>query len=149
MQPAAIEEVLKRLMAPKAATAIRAARDLRWITEQDPASLYGIRKTVLREAMRTSEVRVHWNLIIVLGRLPLRRDDKALVVDWFFERLADDSGLVRTMALQALFDLSASDPRLRSRVEPFAQRFVEDGTPAMRARARRLLKIASLKITNR
>jgi hypothetical protein len=58
-----------------------------------------------------------------------------------FERLQDKSGLNRTMAMQALMDLSVGDKALRARVMPFVLEFVEEGTPAMRARARRLLGI--------
>ena len=73
------------------------------------------------------------------GTLPLRGRERAAVVDWLFERLGDDAGLVRTMALQALFDLSASDTQLRNRVLPFPERLMEMGTAAMRIRARNLL----------
>ncbi len=89
--------------------------------------------------MRTTEMRVLWNLILVVGRLPMRGKERAAVVDWLFKRLGDEGGLVRTMALQALFDLSEEDVALRRRVIPFAERFLEMGTPAMRSRARNLL----------
>jgi hypothetical protein len=46
------------------------------------------------------------------------------------------------MAMQALMDLSGGDRALRARVIPFVLEFVDEGTPAMRARARRLLGIA-------
>ena len=58
-----------------------------------------------------------------------------------FERLRDASGLNRTMAMQALMDLSEGDERLRARVLPIVRESLEGGTPAMRARARKLLGV--------
>jgi len=63
----------------------------------------------------------------------------ALAVELMFERLRDKSGLNRTMAMQALVDLSEDDAKLRARVMPIVREFLENGTPAMRARAKRLL----------
>jgi hypothetical protein len=119
----------------------RAARTLKKIAEADASALLSQRKAILEAALRASDVRVQWNLTIVLGRLPLRGRDKALAVDLIFDRLTDKSGLNRTMAMQALMDMSVADPGLRSRVLPFVQQALERGTPAMRARARKLLGI--------
>jgi hypothetical protein len=96
---------------------------------------------LLKEALRAVDVRVQWNLSIVLGRLPLKGADKSLAVELMFERLQDASGLNRTMALQALMDLSENDVALRTRVMPIAREFLEGGTPAMKARARKLLGV--------
>ena len=119
----------------------RAARTLKKIAERDRDALYAWRKALLREAFRAMDVRVQWNLSIVLGRSPLKGADKALAVELMFERLRDGSGLNRTMAMQALMDLSEGDVGLRARVVPFVRESLEGGTPAMRARARKLLGI--------
>jgi len=121
-------------------TVERAARTLKKISEANAAMLFRWRKALIEEAFRAEDVRVQWNLTIVLGRLPLKGQDKALVVDLMFERLQDTSGLNRTMAMQALMDLSEHDAKLRARVRPIVREFLDNGTPAMRARARRLLK---------
>jgi hypothetical protein len=117
----------------------RAARTLKKIAERDAGALYAWRKALLKEALRAGDVRVQWNLSIVLGRLPLKGADKALAVELMFERLGDRSGLNRTMAMQALMDLSEGDAGLRARVLPLVRESLEGGTPAMRARARKLL----------
>ena len=119
----------------------QAARTLKKIAEADRATLYPLRKQIFREALRAQDVRVQWNLSIVIGRLPLKGSDKAFAVDLMFERLSDASGLNRTLALQALMDLSEDDVALRARVLPLVRKALEDGTPAMQARARKLLKL--------
>jgi len=121
-------------------TVERAARTLKKISEANAAMLFRWRKTLIAKAFRAKDVRVQWNLTIVLGRLPLKGQDKALVVDLMFERLQDKSGLNRTVAMQALMDLSEQDANLRARVRPIVREFLDNGTPAMRARATKLLK---------
>jgi hypothetical protein len=132
--------LLRDLRGKDKVAAERAARGLKKIAEADRAALYGLRKQLLKEAFCAEDVRVQWNLTIVLGRLPLVGRDKAVVVDLMFERLGDASGLNRTLAMQELMDLSENDAALRARVLPIVREALETGTPAMRARAKRLLK---------
>jgi hypothetical protein len=133
-------ELVRALRNKDKAAVERAARTLKKISEADAAALYAWRNKLLAEALRATDVRVQWNLSIVLGRLPLKGADKALAVELMFERLRDKSGLNRTFALQALMDLSANDAALRARAMPIVREFMEYGTPAMKARARRLMK---------
>ena len=123
----------------------RAARTLKKIAEQDGEALFAWRKGLLQAAFQASDVRVQWNLTIVLGKLPLKGRDRAVAIDLMFERLQDASGLNRTFALQALMDLSAQDAELRARLMPIVREFLEHGTPAMKARARRLLNVKRAK----
>lgn len=134
-------ELVRRLGNKDKLVAERAARTLKKISEADAGALYAWRKALLAEALRAADVRVQWNLSIVLGRLPLRGQDKSLAVEVMFERLRDKSGLNRTLAMQALMDLSEGDAGLRARVVPIVREALERGTPAMRARARKLLGV--------
>jgi len=135
-------ELVRRLGNKDKLVAERAARTLKKISEADAGALYAWRKALLAEAIRAVDVRAQWNLSIVLGRLPLKGQDKAVVVDLMFERLRDKSGLNRTLAMQALMDLSEKDAALRARVVPIVREALEGGTPAMQARARKLLGVA-------
>ncbi len=134
---AACAELVRLLSGPAAE---KAARALKKIAEGDRTRLYGLRRELLREAMRAEDVRVQWNLTIVLGRLPMKGRDKALAVELMFERLQAEGSLNRTFAMQALVDLSEGDPGLRARVLPVVRAGAESGMAAMRARARRLLR---------
>ncbi len=120
-------------------TAERAARGLKKVSERDRGLLYGLRKELMREALRAEDVRVQWNLTIVIGRLPLKGRDKALAVELMFERLRGGR-LNETFALQGLVDLSERDEGLRRRVLPLVVEACESEVPAVRARAKRLMK---------
>jgi len=139
--PAVQASLVRALASRDKAEAEQAARTLKKISEADRTALLPLRKQLLREAFRAQDVRVQWNLTIVIGRLPLAGRDKAVAIELMFERLSDRSGLNRTLALQGLMDLSEDDAALRARVLPFVRKALEDGTPAMQARARRLLKL--------
>ncbi len=132
-------ELVRQLRHNDKAVVERAARTLKKISEVDGAALFAWRRALLAEAFRAADVRVQWNLSLILGRLPLRGRDRALAVDLMFERLQDRSGLNRTCAMQALMDLSVDDATLRARVAPVVREFLVNGPPAMRARARKLL----------
>ena len=132
--------LVRQLRGADKVAAERAARGLKKISERNAMALYGLRRQLLREAERAGDVRVQWNLTIVIGRLPLRGREKALAVELMFERLRDAGSLNRTFALQGLVDLSRDDASLRARVRPLVLDALESDAPAVRARARRLLK---------
>jgi hypothetical protein len=142
---AVCKELVRHLGDRDKAAGERAARTLKKISEADATALFAWRKPLLTAALQATDVRVQWNLSIVLGQLPLQGADKALAVELMFDRLRDRSGLNRTMALQALMDLSGNDAALRARVMPIVQEFLEHGTPAMKARARKLMAHFSTK----
>ena len=135
-----IAELIEALNSGDKVAAERAARSLKKIAEQDRKMLYPYRKILLGEAMRAEGIRVQWNLTIVIGRLPLHGRDKALAIELMFERLRDPGSLNRTFALQALVDLSETDKPLRQRVLPLIVEASASETPAVRARAAKLLR---------
>ena len=96
-------------------------------------------------ALRATDVRVQWNLSIVLGRLPLKGRDKAVVVDLMFERLRDKSGLNRTVAMQALMDLSEKDAALRARVMPIVREALEGMAARLAATSATDAEVAQLR----
>jgi hypothetical protein len=54
--------------------------------------------------------------------------------------LEDRSSIVRTFALQGLADLVREEPSLRPRVVEILREAARNGTPAMKARSRKLLR---------
>jgi hypothetical protein len=58
-----------------------------------------------------------------------------------FGYLEDRSSIARTFAMQALADVALRDGALRKTVLPVIEHLTETGTPAMRSRGRKLLKV--------
>jgi hypothetical protein len=48
--------------------------------------------------------------------------------------------IVKTCAMQALADLAFTDAKLKSQIRPLLEELTQIGTPAMRARGRKLLR---------
>jgi hypothetical protein len=135
------EDLVRRLGDKDKGVVERAARTLKKIAERDGARLFGWRKKLLQAALGAVDKRVQWNLTIVVGKLPLKGADKGLAVELMYERLKDKSGLNRTMAMQGLVDLSEGNAGMRRRAMVVVREFLENGTPAMKARARKVLGV--------
>jgi hypothetical protein len=66
--------------------------------------------------------------------------ERELAVAILLEYLEDRSSIVRTFAMQGLAEFAVQDERLRARVIPILEKLTSTGSPAMRARGRKLLK---------
>lgn len=78
-------------------------------------------------------------LIPVIPRLEPTRNELRNVTADLFDLIDGPGRQVQVCALQALYDLSAGRPRLRRRVREALERKLREGSPAVQARARRLL----------
>lgn len=75
----------------------------------------------------------------MLPRLEWRSDELPQVVGLLFEYLNQPSRILRTCAMQALADLALAHPLLRPAVVVHLEPLTAEGSPAMRARGRKLL----------
>jgi hypothetical protein len=76
----------------------------------------------------------------MVSRLRLSKHDRARAVIALRRHLADESSIVKTFALQALTELANADAALVPAVKGLLNAAAESGTPAMRARSRKLLR---------
>jgi hypothetical protein len=136
-------EVLRELVAAlrdeRAVVTIRAATALNKVQQARPEVVTSYGHEILRAALDCGDLRTRWNLTIVVGRLPLKGRDRALAIELMFEALGSKSGFLRTFALTGLAEFAHEDEALRRRVRPIVEKALEDGSAAMRARARKLL----------
>lgn len=79
-------------------------------------------------------------MLQALRTLTLDKEDIELLIDTLKDFLFSESSIVKTFSLQLLADFAAEDEDLRNDVLPLLWAARERGTPAMRARARKLLK---------
>ena len=139
--PDVLAELVAAAQDKRAVVSIRAANALKKVQQEQPDLLVPFTRKILRSALECEDLRTRWNLTRVVGRLPLRGRDRALGIELMFEALRSESGFLRTFAMQGLVDFSADDAALRLRVRPIVEQFAENGTAAMRARARKLLPL--------
>lgn len=91
----------------------------------------------LLAASRQQEIR--WHVAPILVRLPLSKQEEAKVLIILKTYLNDRSSIVKTMAMQAMADIAAGNPDLRPDITHLLVALTRAGTPAMKARGRKLL----------
>jgi HEAT repeat protein len=83
---------------------------------------------------------VRWHMAQMLPRLKLSKKQRGHAIDLFESYLSDKSSIVRTWAMNGLAELAKQDPKLKAKVVPLLERALSSGTPAMKARARKIFK---------
>lgn len=118
----------------------RAADAVEKISADRPECLRPYRSQLL-ELARSDQKEVRWHIAQMLPRLRWNRREQRHVYRLLVGYLGDSSSLVKTFALQALVDLSRQAPTLRHAVLRTVKQLTTRGTPAMRARGRKLLAV--------
>jgi HEAT repeat protein len=120
---------------------LRAGDALEKVSRRHPEWLRSSRDRLLRLASRVKEQEVRWHLAQMLPRIELTSSQRLKLAGILDEYLADRSAIVRLSALQALADLALLDPRLCPRALARVRSRCSQGSPAVLARARRLLPV--------
>jgi hypothetical protein len=141
--PQQVAELVPLLADPDGVVAMRAADVLEKFSRDYPASLQPYRRSLLRLLPLTRQQEVQWHLALLVPRLTLTSPQRTAVLLALEGYLRSESSLVRTLALQGMADLVSQAPRLWPRVERHLRRATTQGTPAMKARAKRLLTDAA------
>jgi hypothetical protein len=87
----------------------------------------------------TTQQEVQWHLAVMVPRLNLTPAECRGVAEVLQQYLDDRSSIVRTCAMQGLFDLTRRNSSLRPMVLDLLSSLTRTGTPAIRARGRILL----------
>jgi len=132
-------ELIEYLWSDDGLVRMRAADAAEKISARRPKLLRPYKAELLGLAAETSQQELRWHLALMIPRLPLNRAENERAIAVFREYLLDRSSIVKTCALQALAELSQSDPKLQSEIAGILERASRSGTPAMKARARKLL----------
>jgi hypothetical protein len=119
---------------------MRAADAIEKITAQRPELLQSYKGKLLAVAGSSDQQEVRWHAAQMIPRLELTARERAVAADILFDYLRDRSSIVKTFAMQGLATLASLDSLLRGKVVALLEELTEIGTPAMRARGRKLLK---------
>ena len=118
----------------------RAADPAEKVSAKKPRLLDRRKRELLGLLAEAEQIELRWHLAAMIPRLQLTPTERQRAVAALHRYLEDRSSIVKTFALQALGDLAQHDANLRPRVKTLLEDAVQSGTPAMRARARHLLK---------
>jgi HEAT repeat protein len=140
---AAIRALVRQLFGDDAEVRKRAADVARRITELDGRLLerYADELAGLLETLPMEESRTRWHLGMVVPRVahtPMQRLRAARTMSLL---AGDESNVVRCSAVEGLGLLALQDASLRDEAEEMIERFLREGTKAMKCRARAVMRL--------
>ena len=138
--PRLLKVLIGALTSPDEVLRMRSADAVEKITMQRPELLQPFKKNLLSLAGTITQKEVRWHLALLITRLKLTATERAVSVEILFDYLRDKSSIVKTFAMQSLADLASTDQRLKSQIRPLLEELTQIGTPAMRARGRKILR---------
>jgi hypothetical protein len=109
------------------------------VTAIHPEYLFPYKEMLLETLAMIEQSEIRWHVSPMLVRLQLSEAEQIAVADLLIGYLNDRSSIVKTFAMQALADLAMRNESLR----PLAFQHIKElsviGTPAMKARGKKLL----------
>src|SRR5271170_1377083 len=132
-------QLIAGLWSEDALVCMRAADATEKVTRESSKLLQPYKRELLGLLADTSEQELRWHLAAIVPRLWLDGTERKLASALLRGYLDDRSSIVRTFALQGLAELAERDVSLRPGVIELLRAAVRSGTPAMRARGRKLL----------
>jgi hypothetical protein len=118
---------------------MRAADAAEKVTRKHPKLLQPHKKELLGLMAEAQEQELRWHLAVMVPRLKLSARERQGAIASLNSYLEDRSSIVKTFALQGLADLAEQEPSLRFQVVEILRNATRSGTPAMKARSRKLL----------
>ena len=119
---------------------MRAADALEKASIQNPKLIARYKQELLGLLGETPQQELRWHLAQMVPRLSLTAAERRRAVQHLRGYLDDRSSIVKTFALQAIFELSQQDSSLLAEVLDLLRAAARSGTAAMRARSRKLAK---------
>ena len=138
-QPRRFPELLECLWCDDPLVRMRAADAAEKISAQRAELLHPFKAELLGLAGETSQQELRWHLALMIPRLPLVPAERKRVVALLKEFLTDRSSIVKTCALQGLVEMARGNREIRREAIGIVEEASRMGTPAMKARARKLL----------
>jgi len=142
-EPKAFRPLLAGLMSDNPVVRARAADAIEKVTLVRPDWLVPYKSQLIGPLACCDQPEVRWHVAQMLPRLPWNARERRRVYYVLTRYLRDASSIVKTCAMQALVDLTEQAPALRPTVARRLRALTARGTPAMRARGRKLLAALS------
>jgi hypothetical protein len=121
----------------------RAADVARRITDRDGRLLerYADELAGLLETLPVEESRTRWHLALVVPRVAHTRMQRLRAARTMSLLAGDESNVVRCSAVEGLGLLALEEASLRDEAEEMIERFLREGTKAMKCRARAVMRL--------
>jgi hypothetical protein len=118
---------------------MRCADAVEKITAKRPDYLQPFKERLIHRVAIIDQQEVRWHVAQMFPRLKATSAEQALMVEILHEYLRDRSRIVKACAMEALVAFAESDAALQSPVRTLLEDLARTGSPAIRARGRKLL----------
>ena len=137
--PSLFRALFKGLSSGDPVIRMRSADAVEKITATHPDYLQPYKAEIMGRLANIQQQEVRWHVAQMLPRLKTSQGERAIIADILLGYLNDKSNIVRTFAMQALADIAETEPLLLPRVIPLLEELTREGSPAVKARGRKLL----------
>ena len=138
-KPALFKDLVVGLFDTDPIVRMRAADAMEKISAEDPKMLQSFKSRLVGLAESTRQQELRWHLAQMIPRLDLTSGEAETASDIFVEYLTDESKIVVTFAMQALYDLAVKKGRVSTGVLRTLEKLTRTGSPAIQARGKKLL----------
>jgi hypothetical protein len=138
--PRELPELIECLWSDDPVVRMRAADAAEKVSLKRPDLLDPFKTELLGLAAEATQAELRWHLALVLPRLSLDKLERARARAALQRYLTDRSSIVKTWALHGMTELSKGDAMLEAEMLDLLERASRTGTPAMKARSRKLIK---------
>lgn len=139
--PKMFEDVVNAMLTEDPGIRMRASDAAEKITRTHPEWLYPYKKLFLDKISKIHQQEVRWHTAQLLPRFNLTKNERRRVFNILLAFLEDKSRIVKTFTMQALADLAVQDRAYLNRVKRLLNRLIQEGSPAMKTRGKKLLLI--------
>ena len=137
--PGLFPELIAGLWSTDPLIRMRAADAAEKVSRKNPELLQPHKKKLLDLMVEAQQQELCWHLAVMVPRLSLSSKERQHVAYLLGNYLEARSSIVKTFALQGLTDLAQNDPEIRPGAIKILREAGKNGTPAMKARSRKLL----------
>jgi hypothetical protein len=140
---AAVRALVRELFGEDVEIRKRAADVTRRVTERDGRLLepYADELAGLLETLPVEESRTRWHLGMVVPQVAHTRMQRLRAARTMSLLAEDQSNVVRCSAVEGLGLLVLQEPSLRDEAEEMVEKFLREGTAAMKCRARAVMRL--------
>ena len=138
-QPGLMKVLFQGIESSDPVLRMRCADAIEKVTVNRPELLIPYKRKLLQKLSKIEQQEVRWHIAPMLARLPLTREEESSVLNILLGYTNDRSSIVKAMAMQALADIAYRNRRLLPEVKQHIEELIVIGTPAMKARGKKLL----------
>lgn len=137
--PVLFEDVINAILADDPGTRMRASDAAEKITQIHSEWLHPHKNLFLERISKIKQQEVRWHTAQMLPRIKFTKTERRSVFNLLLTYLEDQSRIVKTYTMQALADIAIQDNAYLKEVQRLLSVLIQEGSPAMKARGKKLL----------